>query len=91
MANALLRETGLAVTSEQAEQLQRCHAESYARQVAQVKPPPGAVDLSASLAIAGIGWAIASRNKQYACSALMLSTTCRRAGSWFAFWRLWLG
>src|SRR5712671_5643793 len=49
MANALLRETGLAVSSEQAEQLQRCHAEAYARQVAQVRPLPGAVDLLASL------------------------------------------
>lgn len=63
MANALLRETGLAVTSEQAEQLQRCHAEAYARQISQVRPLPGAVDLLASLSVAGVRWAIATSGR----------------------------
>ena len=62
-AKALLRETGRAVTAEEAEQLQRCHAEAYARQVAQVRPLPGATDLLASLTIAGVRWAIATSGR----------------------------
>jgi len=45
------------------EQLQRCHAEAYARQVAQVRPLPGAVDLLASLSVAGVRWAIATSGR----------------------------
>lgn len=59
-ASALLRETGKAVTSEEAEQLQRSHAASYARQVAQVRALPGARDLLHYLSSAGIPWAIAT-------------------------------
>ena len=59
-AKALLRETGRDVTEEEAEQLQRCHAEAYARQVTQVRPLPGATDLLSSLSIAGVRWAIAT-------------------------------
>jgi HAD superfamily hydrolase (TIGR01549 family) len=62
-AKALLRETGRDVTEEEAEQLQRCHAEAYARQVAQVRPLPGATDLLASLTIAGVRWAIATSGR----------------------------
>jgi HAD superfamily hydrolase (TIGR01549 family) len=62
-AKALLRETGRDVTEEEAEQLQRCHAEAYARQVAQVRPLPGATDLLASLTIAGVRWAVATSGR----------------------------
>lgn len=62
-AKALLRETGCAVTAEEAEQLQRCHAEAYARQVAQVRPLPGATDLLASLTRVGVRWAIATSGR----------------------------
>ena len=59
-ASALLRETGKAVTSDQAEQLQRSHAAAYARQVAQVRALPGARELLGYLSSAGIPWAIAT-------------------------------
>jgi HAD superfamily hydrolase (TIGR01549 family) len=59
-ANALLRETGESVTPEQAEQLQRSHAAAYAREVAHVRPLPGALDLLTYLTKAAIPWAIAT-------------------------------
>jgi HAD superfamily hydrolase (TIGR01549 family) len=62
-ASALLRETGKPVTTEQAEELQRRHAEAYARQAAQVRPLPGAKELLAFLTKAGIPWAIATSGK----------------------------
>jgi beta-phosphoglucomutase-like phosphatase (HAD superfamily) len=46
-ANALLRETGRPVTGEEAERLQRLHAETYARLAQQVRPLPGSRDLLA--------------------------------------------
>jgi HAD superfamily hydrolase (TIGR01509 family) len=63
LVNALLRETGRAVTTEQAEQLQRAHAAAYARLAAQVRPLPGARDLLAFLTKAGVPWAIATSGK----------------------------
>jgi HAD superfamily hydrolase (TIGR01509 family) len=66
-ASALLRETGKAVTSKQAEQLQRSHAAAYARQIPQVRALPGACDLLGYLSSAGIPWAIAtSGSKDFA-------------------------
>ena len=62
-ANALLRETGRPVTPEMAEQLQRGHADAYARQVGQVRPLPGAKDLLALLTGQGILWAIATSGR----------------------------
>lgn len=63
LASALLRETGKPVSTEQAEQLQRCHAEAYARQAAQVRPLPGARDLLAFLTKAEVPWAIATSGR----------------------------
>ena len=63
LVNALLRETGRAVTTEQAEQLQRTHAVAYARLAGQVRPLPGARELLAFLTKAGIPWAIATSGK----------------------------
>jgi len=58
--NALLRETGHSVTAEQAERLRQFHAEAYARQVAQVRPLPGAKDLLAFLTKNDLPWAVAT-------------------------------
>jgi HAD superfamily hydrolase (TIGR01509 family) len=63
MANAILRETGHAVTGEEAARLLRLHAEAYARLAAQVRPLPGARDLLAYLSQAGVPWAIATSGR----------------------------
>jgi HAD superfamily hydrolase (TIGR01509 family) len=63
LVNALLRETGQPVTPEQAEQLQRLHAEAYARLVNQVRPLPGARELLAHLTKADVPWAIATSGR----------------------------
>lgn len=60
MANAILRETGHAVSAEEANRLVRLHAEAYARLTDQVKPLPGARDLLAYLTKAEVPWAIAT-------------------------------
>jgi HAD superfamily hydrolase (TIGR01509 family) len=60
MANAILRETGHAVTDEEAARLLRLHAEAYARQSAQVRPLPGARDLLAALTKLGVPWTVAT-------------------------------
>jgi beta-phosphoglucomutase-like phosphatase (HAD superfamily) len=49
LANALLRETGHQVTAAEAAELQRVHAEAYARQAAQLRPLRGARELLAYL------------------------------------------
>jgi HAD superfamily hydrolase (TIGR01509 family) len=63
LLNALLRETGRAVTAEEAGRLQRLHAEAYARLVTQVRPLPGARELLAHLTDAGVPWAIATSGR----------------------------
>jgi HAD superfamily hydrolase (TIGR01549 family) len=77
-ASALLRETGRPVTAEQAEELQRRHAEAYARQAVQVRPLPGAKELLAFLTKARVPWAIATSGKmesaQHALRLLDLSS-----------------
>jgi HAD superfamily hydrolase (TIGR01549 family) len=62
-ANALLRETGNPVTKDQAEQLQRAHSQAYTRQVARVRPLPGAKDLLALLDKQSVPWAIATSGR----------------------------
>jgi phosphoglycolate phosphatase-like HAD superfamily hydrolase len=52
--NALLRETGHQLTKQEAVQLQRLHAEAYARLVTQVRPLPGARELLDYLSGAGV-------------------------------------
>jgi len=61
--NALLRETGRRVTVEEAARLQRHHAEAYARQVAQVRPLPGARELLTYLSRERVSWAIATSGR----------------------------
>src|SRR5712691_11135324 len=41
LVNALLRETSRSMTAEDAERVQRFHAEAYSRLVGQVRPLPG--------------------------------------------------
>ena len=63
MANAVLRETGHAVTPEEAGRLLRLHAEAYARLAGTIRPLPGARELLAYLSGAGVPWAIATSGR----------------------------
>jgi HAD superfamily hydrolase (TIGR01549 family) len=63
MANALLRETGHAVTAEEAARLRRLHAEAYARLAGQIRPLPGARELLQYLSAANVPWAIATSGR----------------------------
>ena len=60
LVNALLRETGHQVSAAEASELQRIHREAYERQIAQVRPLPGARELLAYLTRHRIPWAIAT-------------------------------
>ncbi|QDU38522.1 Phosphoglycolate phosphatase [Maioricimonas rarisocia] len=60
MANAVLRETGRAVTPEKAKELKDLHKEAYGRLSGQVRPLPGAKDLLNYLSDADVPWAIAT-------------------------------
>jgi HAD superfamily hydrolase (TIGR01509 family) len=62
--NALLRETGRRITTEETARLQQHHAESYARQIAQVRALPGARELLRYLSRAGVPWAIATSGRR---------------------------
>ena len=57
---ALLRETGRTLTTEEISQLQEAHAAEYTRQKGSVTPLPGARELLAALTGAGVKWAIAT-------------------------------
>jgi HAD superfamily hydrolase (TIGR01509 family) len=63
MANAILRETGHAVTADEAGRLLRLHANAYARLAGQVRPLPGAKELLAYLTQARVPWAIATSGR----------------------------
>jgi HAD superfamily hydrolase (TIGR01549 family) len=60
MANAILRETGHAVTAEEAGRLLRLHGEAYTRLAKSIHPLPGARELLAYLTEARVPWAIAT-------------------------------
>jgi HAD superfamily hydrolase (TIGR01509 family) len=60
LVNALLRETGRAITDADAKRLRKWHAEAYAKLVPQVRPLPGAVELLCLLSEAKIPFAIAT-------------------------------
>ncbi|WP_242342798.1 HAD family hydrolase [Anaeromyxobacter terrae] len=62
-ANMLLRETGVELSLERIERLQRLHGEAYRRRQADVRPLPGARALLAALTEAGIPWAIATSGR----------------------------
>jgi HAD superfamily hydrolase (TIGR01509 family) len=61
--NALLRETGHRLTAGEAAQLQRRHAEAYAREVSQVRLLPGARELLTYLTGVQAPWAIATSGR----------------------------
>jgi HAD superfamily hydrolase (TIGR01509 family) len=63
-ANALLRETGRPVSSQEAERLQRLHADVYASYADQVRPLPGARELLRSLTSMRVPWAIATSGRR---------------------------
>ena len=63
MANAILRETGHAVTADEAGRLLRLHADAYARLAGTVRPLPGARELLSYLTRAGVPWAIATSGR----------------------------
>ena len=59
-ANALLRETGRAVTPEEADRLRALHGEAYASRADRVRPLPGARELLEHLTRLDVPWAIAT-------------------------------
>ena len=63
LANMLLRETGIELTDERIQRLQRLHAESYNEVSRQIHPLPGARALLATLTDAEIPWAIATSGR----------------------------
>lgn len=63
MAHAILRETGHAVTGEEAGKLRKLHAEAYSRLIHQVRPLSGAKDLLKYLTSMGVPWAIATSGR----------------------------
>jgi HAD superfamily hydrolase (TIGR01509 family) len=63
LVNALARETGHDLRLEDAERIHQLHAESFRRYSAQVRPLPGARELLAYLAAAGVPHAIATSGK----------------------------
>jgi HAD superfamily hydrolase (TIGR01509 family) len=69
--NALLRETGRKVTAEEAQRIQRLHAQAYARQAHQVRPLPGARELLSYLSARGVPWAIATSSGMESARATM--------------------
>ena len=58
--DALLRETGRRLSAEEESTVLRTHAAAFARQVAQIRPLPGARDLLVYLTRARVPWAIAT-------------------------------
>jgi HAD superfamily hydrolase (TIGR01509 family) len=63
LVNALLRETGREMSLDEAERLQRFHADAYRRYVDQVRPLPGARELLQYLAERGVPHAIATSGR----------------------------
>src|SRR5579872_6880221 len=61
--NALAREINQSFTPEQVERIQQGHATAFRRYASQVRPLPGAAELLAYLARAGVPHAIATSGK----------------------------
>ena len=62
--NALARETGRQLTAADIARVQQTHAAAFVRQVARVRPLPGARELLAYLTRAGVPWAIATSGRR---------------------------
>jgi len=63
LVNALLRETGHQVTTDEITNIQRLHAEAYERMAKEVRALPGARELLAYLTDTGVRWAIATSGR----------------------------
>ena len=63
LINALLRETGAEITGHFVEELQRRHADAYARHSAQVRPLPGVKELLEALTVAKMPWGAATSGR----------------------------
>ena len=61
--DALLREVGRRMSADEEARVLRVHVESYARQVSQVRPLPGARELLAYLSKVHVPWAIATSGR----------------------------
>jgi beta-phosphoglucomutase-like phosphatase (HAD superfamily) len=61
--NELSRETGHRLTAEEEADIQRWHAEAYARQAKEIRPLPGARELLSYLTQIGLPWAIATSGR----------------------------
>jgi HAD superfamily hydrolase (TIGR01549 family) len=61
--NQLLRETGLEISEDRVERMQRAHAAAYRQHGDRIRPLPGARELLASMTDAGIPWAIATSGR----------------------------
>jgi HAD superfamily hydrolase (TIGR01549 family) len=61
--NALLRETGHTVSTEEAVRLQQLHGEAFKRYAAQVRPLPGAEELLSYLTKSGVPWVVATSGR----------------------------
>jgi len=62
--NALLRETGRAISKKEAERLQEMHAQAFRKRVKDVRPLPGARDLLHYLHDRGVPFAIATSGRR---------------------------
>ncbi|WP_242332898.1 MULTISPECIES: HAD family hydrolase [unclassified Anaeromyxobacter] len=71
--NMLLRETGVELSGERIERLQRLHGEAYRRRLADVRPLPGARALLAALDAARIPWAIATSGRMESAGPVIAS------------------
>src|SRR6201988_2884595 len=63
LINALLRETGAEITADLVEELQRRHANAYARRSAQVRALPGTEELLKYLTDSKVLWAVATSGR----------------------------
>jgi len=61
--NALARETGRTLSTEEAERIHQVHGEAFERYSSQVRPLPGAEELLTYLTDAGVPWAIATSGR----------------------------
>src|ERR1043166_4809957 len=66
--NALARETGKAISPEEAERIHQRHGEAFKRYASQVRPLPGAEELLSYLTKAGVPWAIATSGRMQSAS-----------------------
>jgi len=61
--NALSRETGRRLTEDEVARAQRLHREAFIRLATEVRPLPGALELTAALSQLGVPWAIATSGR----------------------------